>query len=96
MDLFKKVSKLKLSQNTEIEVFSFTVNSIITNRQVVSSIKNKKSHHKKEHRRSPAVVEEDPMVVGNELSNEDRKKRSELREQAKKILQKATLEKNES
>ena len=103
MDLFKKMGGLAICKSHE--AFNFTVNPLVANRKVAATVKNitKKVHQRKgeghrerENRRSPPLVEEDPMVVGNELSNEDRKKRSELREQAKKVLRKATSEKNES
>jgi len=101
MDLFKKMGKLKICK--DIEAFNFTVNPLITNRVVAMTVKTKKPHQRKaaeghrerENRRSPTVAE-GQIVVGNELSNEDRKKRSELREHAKKSLFKASQEKNES
>jgi hypothetical protein len=101
MDLFKKMGKLKICK--DIDAFNFTVNPLITNRVVAMTVKNKKPHQRKteghrerDNRRSPTVAEDGQMVVGNELSNEDRKKRSELREHAKKSLFKASQHKNES
>ena len=103
MDLFKKMAKLKICK--DLDAFNFAVNPLVCNRVVAMTVKNKIAHQKKgghhqrerENRRSPTVAEDGGhMVIGNELSNEDRKKRSELRDQAKKSLFKAGQEKNES
>jgi hypothetical protein len=63
MDLFKKMGKLKICK--DIEAFNFTVNPLITNRVVTTTVKNKKPHQRKteghrerENRRSPTVAED--------------------------------------
>lgn len=102
MDLFRKMGKLKICK--DMEAFNFTVNPLIKNRVVVVTVKNKKAayqrkaegHRERENRRSPTVADDSQMVIGDELSNNDRKKRSELREHAKKCLFKASQERNES